>query len=179
LTLCNNTQSLIQNTVLDQITASIQTCLKDHDVSGYGRQVLMRYWEDGIPLSSNRVVYDLLIVLRNVTARVLTNTHPSSSSSPSPSPSPSSRQSHWTDSIDAPWSLLMKKPFAIAEKNQELAQSLRSVYVMSSGYYEDIHTFAESKSQDGNKWSPDAYMQEIKGISLVSLIGIVVYGVCN
>ncbi|CAO3596291.1 unnamed protein product [Absidia cylindrospora] len=166
LTLCNNTQSLIQNNVLDQISTSIQACLKDHDVSGYGRRVLARYWEDGMPLSSNRVVYDLLVVLRNVTARVLTQTDPSNSVLSSPSSVGKYRKHHWTDTIDESWTVLMKKPFAIAEKNQELAQSLRSVYVMSSGYYEDIHKFAEGGSQAGNKWSPDAYMQEIKGISL-------------
>lgn len=163
LVLCNKTQSLIQNTMLDQISTSIQTCLKNHDVSGYGRRVLARYWEDGMPLSSNRVVYDLLIVLRNVTARVLMQSDPATFSS-----SGKLQKAHWTHTISGSWELLMKTPFNTADKQQELAQSLRSVYVMSLGYYEDIHNFSKTGDQNGNKWSSDAYMQEILGVSLVS-----------
>ncbi|KAI8097412.1 uncharacterized protein BX664DRAFT_326316 [Halteromyces radiatus] len=167
LILCTNTQSLIQDTVLEQIATSIQTCLKDHDVSGYGRRVLARYWEDGMPLSSNRVVYDLLIVLRNVTARVLAQADPSNNEPSTPSVLVGkTRKSHWTDTIDTAWSALMKKPFDTSNKNQELNHSLRSVYVMSSGYYEDVRKFAENQDQNDNKWATDGYMQEIMGTSL-------------
>ncbi|CAO3637256.1 unnamed protein product [Cunninghamella echinulata] len=168
LTLCVNTQALVQDSVLEQISTIITTCLKNNDVTSYSRRVLARYLEDGIPLSSNRIVYDLLVVLRNVGARVLAQEDPANNHSNSSSLKSTTKTNkvHWTNAIDHSWSTLMKNAFNAEQKDQKLASSLRSVYVMSIGYYEDIRKFAEKSAQEGEKWAIDAYMQEIMGTSL-------------
>lgn len=170
LALCVNTQALVQDSVLEQIGTIITTCLKNNDVTSYSRRVLARYLEDGIPLSSNRIVYDLLVVLRNVGARVLAQEDPANNHSDSSSLKSTAKTNkvHWTNTIDRSWSTLMKNAFNVEQKDQKLASSLRSVYVMSIGYYEDIRKFAEKSAQDGEKWAIDAYMQEIMGTSLVN-----------
>ncbi|KAI8067784.1 hypothetical protein BC940DRAFT_340507 [Gongronella butleri] len=159
--LCNNTQKLIHDQLLEQINSAIGTCFKDHDVSVYSRRVLARYAEQGTPLSSNRVLYDWLLVLRNVTARVIANADPSA-----PIKLHAHRMNHWLDTIDGPWSVLMQHPIDAATKTSELTQSLRPVYAMAIDYFEEIREFAKKQREDGQKWSPDAYMHEIMGISL-------------
>ncbi|KAG0179232.1 phosphatidylinositol-4- kinase [Apophysomyces sp. BC1034] len=163
LALCQNTQPLIQDETLDHIRVAITTCLKEHDVTDYSRRVLARYWEEGVPLSSNRVVHDLLIVLRNVTARVITGL-----ADPVNKAFCKNRlkKLHLTTDIEDAWSTLMRNTAQITERSETLKKNLRGVYVMSLGYYEDIRKYAERSAQDGKKWAPDAYMQEILGTSL-------------
>lgn len=171
LALCHNTQFLIQDETLDNIRDAITACLKEHDASAYSRRVLQKYYEDGLPLSSNRVVYDLLVVLRNVTARVIANSTPDTAAH---APSTNPRKVHLTRDIEHAWTELMRctgpgvrrTGVAAADKDELLNKNMRSVYVTSLGYYEDISKYAST--QDDKKWAPDAYMQEIMGTSLVS-----------
>ncbi|ORX46095.1 hypothetical protein DM01DRAFT_1339741 [Hesseltinella vesiculosa] len=158
--LCNNTQSLINDKLLEQVNTSISTCLKDHDISVYSRRVLARYWELGMPISSNRVLYDWLLVLRNVCARVMAGADPAKATPLKPH-----RKNHWMDTIEAPWSTLMQQPITAASV-PELTASLRPVYATAIGYFEEICQFAEKQRQNGEKWTPDAYMHEIMAISL-------------
>ena len=176
LSLCHNTQFLIQDETLDNIRSAITTCLKDHDPLAYSRRVLNKYWEDGVPLSSNRVVHDLLIILRNVTARVIADSKPDASTE-TPSPAVNTlKKLHLTRDVEQAWTELMQKTASDTrrdfsndtEKDELLNKNMRSVYVTSLGYYEDIKKFADKTAEDGNKWAPDAYMQEIMGTSLVS-----------
>lgn len=172
LALCHNTQFLIQDETLDNIRTAITTCLKEHDATSYSRRVLNKYWEDGTPLSSNRVVYDLLVILRNVTTRVIADSHPDQSTTTTLSTTGGSKKLHLTRDVEHAWSELMKKtasgvrPTAAsdAEKDELLNKNMRTIYVTSLGYYEDIKKYAN----EGEKWAPDAYMQEIMGTSLVS-----------
>lgn len=172
LALCHNTQFLIQDETLDHIRTAITTCLKEHDATSYSRRVLNKYWEDGTPLSSNRVVYDLLVILRNVTTRVIADSHPDPSTTTALSTTAGSKKFHLTRDVEHAWSELMKKtasgvrPTAAsdAEKDELLNKNMRTIYVTSLGYYEDIKKYAN----EGEKWAPDAYMQEIMGTSLVS-----------
>lgn len=173
LALCHNTQFLIRDEILDGIRSAITACLKEHDPYAYSRRILQKYWEDGVPLSSNRVVYDLLIILRNVTARVIANTEPQPDAT-SPCPAVETlKKLHLTRDVEHAWSELMRKMASGGrpassndpEKDALLNKNMRSVYVTSLGYYEDIRKYA----QDGQKWAPDAYMQEIMGTSLVSV----------
>ncbi|KAF7723837.1 phosphatidylinositol-4- kinase [Apophysomyces ossiformis] len=163
LALCQNTQPLIQDETLDHIRVAITTCLKEHDATAYSRRVLQRYWEEGVPLSSNRVVHDLLIVLRNVAARVITDYSESTNSTISQK---RYKSLHLTKDIERAWSTLMRNTAKVNEKSELLKKNLRGVYVMSLAYYEDIRKYAEKSAQDGKKWAPDAYMQEILGTSL-------------
>ncbi|CDS12547.1 hypothetical protein LRAMOSA04741 [Lichtheimia ramosa] len=170
LALCHNTQFLIQDETLDHIRTAITTCLKEHDATSYSRRVLNKYWEDGTPLSSNRVVYDLLVILRNVTTRVIADSHPDPSTTTTLSTTAGSKKFHLTRDVEHAWSELMKKtasgvrPTAAsdAEKDELLNKNMRTIYVTSLGYYEDIKKYAN----EGEKWAPDAYMQEIMGTSL-------------
>ncbi|KAI9260781.1 hypothetical protein BY458DRAFT_258098 [Sporodiniella umbellata] len=67
--LCDNIQPLIVNKTLDLIKNAIDGCLQECDENSFSRKVLGNYWEDGMPLSSNRIIHDLLIILRNACAR--------------------------------------------------------------------------------------------------------------
>ncbi|KAI8996972.1 hypothetical protein BDB01DRAFT_769342 [Pilobolus umbonatus] len=173
LTLCRKGQSLIRDDTLDIIRIAITSCLKDAEESAYSRRVLARYWEDGAPLSSNRVVHDLLIVLRNISARVIAHTYPTSkTTTPIILPNDKLSKLNLTHEIDSAWSILMQNiarkihPEQPTEKEIQLGKTLKNVFAMSLNYYEDIRKFAERSIQEGNKWALDAYMHEIMGTSL-------------
>lgn len=167
LALCKNTQPLIRDDILDLIRISITSCLRDAEGTAYSRRVLARYWEDGIPLSSNRVIHDLLIVFRNVLARVLTHMQPSKETvTPLVVSKERFSKLYLPQDIEEIWSNLMQQPVK-HEEEPTLSKSLKLVYLMSLGYFEDIRKFAEKSIQEGRKWAPDAYMQEIMGTSLV------------
>jgi phosphatidylinositol 4-kinase len=176
LALCKNTQPLIRDDTLDMVRISITSCLKDAEGTAYSRRVLARYWEDGIPLSSNRIIHDLLIIFRNVQARVLAHAEPTSTS-PVTVASEELPKVYLPRDIEETWVQLMQEPAKnvhrankSTEKDLLLNKSLKHVYAMSLGYYEDIRKFAEKSTSEGRKWAPDAYMQEIMGTSLVSRI---------
>lgn len=173
LAIYKNMQPIIRDDTLDLIRISITSCLRDAEGTAYSRRVLARYWEDGIPLSSNRVIHDLLIVFRNILVRVLTHSQPKKST-PIIVATQKLARLHLPHDIEDSWSSLMQAPAkamnSIEESNNGklLNKSLKYVYLMSVGYFEDIHRFAEKSIQEGRKWAPDAYMQEIMGTSLVS-----------
>ncbi|CEP08014.1 hypothetical protein [Parasitella parasitica] len=166
LALCQNTQPLIRDDTLDLIRIAITSCLRDAEGTAYSRRVLARYWEDGIPLSSNRVIHDLLIVFRNVLARVLVCMQPSKDTA-TPLVVSQDRlcKLYLPQDVEEMWSTLMQQRLK-HEQDPQLCKSLRHVYSMSLGYFEDIRKFAEKSVHEGRKWAPDAYMQEIMGTSL-------------
>jgi phosphatidylinositol 4-kinase len=163
---------LIVDKTLDNIRNAIDTCLRDHDNDSHSRRVLANYWEAGMPLSSNRIIHDLLIILRNVTARVI------SLSSPRKEPVTQNdlKKLYLTTNIEHAWSGLMKKTAEgirppesdSSDMDKKLYKNLRGIYVMSLGYFDDIKKYAEKRENEGKKWSPDSYMKEIMGTSLVS-----------
>ncbi|KAI8379424.1 uncharacterized protein BYT42DRAFT_514723 [Radiomyces spectabilis] len=166
LTLYRNMQPLLQDATLEHIRNAITTCLRDHDPSASSRRTLSRYWENGIPLSSNRVVNDLVIILRNVTARVLVGSLATSETNVELSSS-KLKKAHLTQTIHQPWSTLLRERRDVHNENDEaLTSTLRGIYVISLGYYDDIRKYADKSTEDGKKWALDAYMQEIMGGSL-------------
>ncbi|CAO0794100.1 unnamed protein product [Mucor circinelloides] len=166
LALCQNTQPLIRDDTLDLIRISITSCLRDAEGTAYSRRVLARYWEDGVPLSSNRVIHDLLIVFRNVLARVLIHMKPTKDTvTPLVVPKERFSKLYLPQDIEEIWAQLMQQPAKI-EAETQLSKTLKHVYLMSLGYFEDIRKYAEKSIQEGRKWAPDAYMQEIMGTSL-------------
>lgn len=170
--ICENMHPLIVNQTLDNIRNAIDTCLSDHDEDSYSRRVLANYWEAGMPLSSNRIIHDLLIILRNVTARVIAVTKPEKGSIDQKD----LKKLHLTTNIEHAWSDLMKKTAGgirpeeteAGEMDKKLYKNLRGIYVMSLGYFDDIKKYAEKRENEGKAWSRDAYMKEIMGTSLVS-----------
>lgn len=175
LALCQHAQPLIRDDTLDLVRISISSCLKDAEPTAYSRRILTRYSDDKAPLSSNRVINDLLIVLRNVLARVIARTEPTpETKTPIVVSVEKSAKLYLPKDIGSSWSMLMqdtaKKAQSATEKDVSLKKSLKYVYALSLGYYEDIHRFAEKSTQEGKKWAPHAYMQEIMGTSLVSRI---------
>lgn len=175
LALCKNSQPLIRDDTLDLIRVSISSCLRDAEGTAYSRRVLARYWEDGVPLSSNRVIHDLLIVFRNVLVRVIAHSEPTLETvTPIIVPVKKFARLYLPHDVETSWSVLMqdtaKKIQQVTETDKLLNKSLKNIYAMSLGYYEEIRKFAEKSTQEGSKWAPDAYMQEIMGTSLVSSV---------
>lgn len=171
--ICENMQPLIVDKTLDNIRTAIDTCLAEPDHQTYSRRVLATYWESGMPLSSNRVIHDLLIILRNVAARVIALSKPTNNECIEES---DLKKLHLTINIEHAWSDLMKKVAEgvrpqdadLDEMDKKLNKNLRGIYVMSLGYFDDIRKYAEKRENEGKKWSPDSYMKEIMGVSLVS-----------
>ncbi|KAI8079556.1 uncharacterized protein B0P05DRAFT_541070 [Gilbertella persicaria] len=164
--LCENIQPLFVDSTLDHIKAAIDGCLKQSDKTSYSRRVLASYWEAGIPLSSNRIIHDLLIILRNVTARVIADDYAAL-----PVEHTSTSQLHLTTHIEHAWSGLMKKVAGgfrpqDDQVDQKLNKNLRGAYVMSLGYFDEIKRYAERRENEGKAWSLDSYMREIMGTSL-------------
>ncbi|KAI9340342.1 hypothetical protein BD770DRAFT_218479 [Pilaira anomala] len=166
-----NMQPLLVDRTLTNINLATDTCLSECDKEAYSRRVLSSYWEAGMPLSSNRVIHDFLITLRNVTARMI-----ASSSPVHETVTPKEfRKLHLTTNIESAWSELMKKTAEgirpedrqWTDLDRTLDKNLRSIYVFSLGYFDDIRKYAERRETEGKTWSPRSYMKEIMGTSLV------------
>ncbi|KAI8973784.1 hypothetical protein BDF20DRAFT_672088 [Mycotypha africana] len=99
-------QPLIVDKTLESMRKAIESSLNEDDSNAYTRHVLANYWETGVPLSSNRIIHDLLIILRNVTARVITLSKPNNGKS---TDTFDSKKLYRTTNIEAAWSDLMKK----------------------------------------------------------------------
>ncbi|CEG79179.1 Putative Phosphatidylinositol 4-kinase stt4 [Rhizopus microsporus] len=172
--LCDNIQPLIVDQTLETINHAIDVCLRERDVNDYSRQVLGHYWESGIPLSSNRIIHDLLVILRNVIARVITAAKPGEDDQEMNTLAFQPGTLHLTSSIESAWTQLMKKTAhtiqslnrSEGEQNLRIEKTLRGIYVMSLGYFDDIKKYAERRETEGKTWSRDSYMNEIMGTSL-------------
>ncbi|KAG0740375.1 hypothetical protein G6F23_008320 [Rhizopus arrhizus] len=175
LSLCKNIQSLLNDDTLDMVRVSITTCLKNAENNAYSRRVLAQYMEEDAPLSSNRIIHDLLIAFRNVLSRVLTHAAPDNSTAvPITLNSQQLSKMYLPCDIESIWSLLMENPskkFNVTTEqgsdiDKSLVKNIKQLFIMSLGYHDDIRKFAEKSVQEGTKWAPDAYMQEIMGTSL-------------
>ncbi|KAI9473410.1 MAG: hypothetical protein EXX96DRAFT_304862 [Benjaminiella poitrasii] len=173
--LCENSQALVREDTLDLVRISIASCLRDAEGTAYSRRVLACYFENKIPLSSNRIILDLLITFRNTIARNLVNGNRKKSQTCLAMNTKKLSSNHLTHTIERNyWSLLMQQAFERKSDEHEpvLKESLQYVYSMSLGYFGEIHKYAES--QDEKVWVMDTYMQEIMGTSLhvASLTGV-------
>ena len=174
--ICENIHPLIVDKTLDHIRNAIDACLQENNTESYSRRVLASYWEAGMPLSSNRIIHDLLIIMRNVTARVLSLSKPVCNNGPATEQE--LEKLYLTTHIEHAWSDLMKKtaegcrPMEANsnEIDRKLYKNLRGIYVMSLGYFDDIKKYAVKRENEGKTWSPDSYMKEIMGTSLVSVV---------
>lgn len=54
---------------LENIRTMVTTCLQNDDEHTPSRQVLDKYWSQGDPLGPNRIIYDVMVIFRNIMAR--------------------------------------------------------------------------------------------------------------
>ncbi|KAI8081307.1 uncharacterized protein BX664DRAFT_340096 [Halteromyces radiatus] len=116
---------------IDIIRTAITQCLETDDQQSPNRQTLITYWEKDEPMTFNRTVYDILVIIRNVLARnmasLLTsnnddnnnnnnnmdNNNNSNRRSPSTFipiyPDCCGRKPHLTQDIEYEWTLLLNK----------------------------------------------------------------------
>ncbi|KAI9022175.1 hypothetical protein CLU79DRAFT_815895 [Phycomyces nitens] len=169
------TQPLLKEHSLENIRCAISRCLNEHPATSYSRHILDRYWQSGMPLSGNRIVYDFLSTIRNVSIGVLGNINPRNVPDNWVCPeSPEDQKMAIKRPLECLRSTLLQQPTEridhslsdSVEKNILLNKNLRAIYVMSLGYYKDLREFAEKIVQDGKKWSIDIYMTEILSASL-------------
>ncbi|RUS21517.1 hypothetical protein BC937DRAFT_92429, partial [Endogone sp. FLAS-F59071] len=191
--LIRNMQPLLHNETLSHIRQAISNCLKATEHTAYSRRILAKYWEDG-PLSNNKIIFDMMILLRNALARVVVNremsvlshssapvadgvnvNHDSANRSTSGGPTSSESidireliRSDFCETwrISNPSSYYALPPTLEDAEREQLARGLRAVYVMSLGYFTDIKGFSDQSAADGKRFAPDAYWKDIMGTSL-------------
>ncbi|KAI8581455.1 hypothetical protein K450DRAFT_233176 [Umbelopsis ramanniana AG] len=160
LHIIQNTQPLIQNETLDHVRYAIDTCISERQSDDYCREIAKKYWDDKQPLSNNRLIYDLLVILRNVTGRMVTGQEPTKGQ----------KALNFTDTCnilaDSASKIMRPSSADASEKDQQLSKAMRGVYVMSLGYYEDVKELDNSTSSEIKASSSEAYMAGIMASSL-------------
>ncbi|KAI7897758.1 uncharacterized protein BX663DRAFT_527118 [Cokeromyces recurvatus] len=170
LSLYENTKVLIRDDTLDLIQVSITSCLRDAEESAYSRCVLARYLQDGIPLSSNKFILDLLVIFRNILFRILTNNNEKTEIYPALDIKKLSKFHLITEKNC--WNLLLQQPItAINDIEEDLEKCLKHVCEISLDHLNEIRKYC----QEEKSWVVDAYMQEIMSISLHILSLITTY----
>jgi phosphatidylinositol 4-kinase len=164
LSIIQNTQPLIQNETLDHVRYAIDTCIAERGSDDYCRQVAKKYWDEKQPLSNNRLIYDLMMILRNVTGRMVT----AHETKLAKEKCALSFEDACTYLVDRPSIVVRPSSADASDKDKQLSKAMRGVYVMSLGYYEDVKKLDSSTSSEMKAQSSEAYMAEIMASSLVS-----------
>ncbi|CAO3608584.1 unnamed protein product [Cunninghamella echinulata] len=79
---CSHLRSMTKQQAMENIKNAITTCIHDNkndndnendndNTLSASRQLLKIYWENEVPLTPNRIIYDSMIVIRNTLARML------------------------------------------------------------------------------------------------------------
>lgn len=169
LSIIQNTQPLIQNETLDHVRYAIDTCISERQSDDYCREIAKKYWDDKQPLSNNRLIYDLLVILRNVTGRMVTDQEPAKGH----------KTLNFTDTCniltDRASKVIRPSSADASDKDQQLSKAMRGVYVMSLGYYEDVKELDNSTSSEIKASSSEAYMAGIMASSLVRTLRKMLY----
>lgn len=130
----------------------------------YCSQMLQGYWKAGIPFSNNRIIYDLLILLRNSLAR---NLRPDEPRSDSTFCHDTFQELHLTKTLEhSKWSQLLDVCLPghdDVERTPDFIKCLSAIYVTCLEYYQDVkgYTSSQQKTRDG-------YLIFIMGLCLVS-----------
>ena len=211
--ICINTRGLINNNVLDSVRKAVKHCLVHDATTDESQRVLRIYWNAHMPLSGNRMIYDLLIIWRNTLAHIIARPDMVISSSTSTQYPlaqedncrrfrPKFKDLYLTTEIEEVWSVLMERTQRehnnnsneqqdssghlspsmpttvygrqqqqatddIKQANDNMAQILSNIFVMSLGYYADAKHYFLENYKTGKKPDKDGYMHEIMGLSLV------------
>ncbi|KAF9427764.1 phosphatidylinositol-4- kinase, partial [Podila epigama] len=145
--------------------------VKQETNNSNARSVLTQYAEEGIVLSSNRVVLQVLTVKRNMIGCLIHShrTLPSStrSSSPAPTGAPVAQPAPLTSpSFDEIWTSLLTAAVDLTTAGPvDLTKIMRTEYIMSLQFFSDMRSFANELLAQGNV-SFEFYYSEIMGISL-------------
>jgi phosphatidylinositol 4-kinase len=149
----NNMHLFTRQDTLTIIRSSITDCVQ-HGAGTPSRRILDKYWQQNDPLTPNRMIYDTMVLLRNILARHLCNTAPPQLESLVEGTTP-----HLTRGIMQAWSTLIRTPVA-RQDDDETGKHLRAMYVTSMDYYQDL----QKKGSTAKTW----YRMEIMGTCLVS-----------
>ncbi|KAI8142097.1 hypothetical protein BJV82DRAFT_617170 [Fennellomyces sp. T-0311] len=159
-----SSHDLINDNVLDAVRKSISACLESDTADMASRHILSNYWNARMPLSSNRMICDLLIIWRNCLARIVSNC--GATTGPQEDRfCPDYADMYLTTRIKEPWTKLMERTqhdTPPEELSRELVQKLNGTYVMSLGYYVDAKDYLQEHGVQGK----DGYMREIMGLGL-------------
>lgn len=150
-----NTMHLFtQQKTLTIIRSSITDCLQN-GAGTPGRRILDKYWQQSDPLTPNRMIYDTMVLFRNIMARHLCNNAPPPLDTLTEGTTP-----HLTHGIMQAWSTLIRTPVTRQnDGNSETEEHLRAMYVTSMDYYQDL----QKKGSTAKTW----YRMEIMGTCLV------------
>lgn len=167
LSIIQNTQPLIHNETLDHVRYALDKCVGERGPDDYSRQIAKKYWDEQQPLSNNRLIYDLMVILRNVTARMVVGQEPKAHLS---------KKEHSAQTFQDTCRMLVDRESVLtrpssedaSEKVNQLSKAMRGAYVMSLGYYEDVKKLDSSTSSELKSQTSEAYMPEIMASSLVS-----------
>jgi phosphatidylinositol 4-kinase len=161
LSIVQNTQPLIQNETLDHVRYALDSCIAERGPDDYSRQIARKYWDEQQPLSNNRLIYDLLVILRNVTARMVVGQEPKADTF---------RKEYSTQTFQDTCRMLVTRESVVIRPSSEDAsdKSNQLSKAMSLGYYEDVKKLDSSTSTELKAQTSEAYMPEIMASSLVS-----------
>jgi hypothetical protein len=138
------------------------TVIKQDTTNSYAYRVLMQYADEGIVLSSNRVVLQVLTVKRNMIG-CLIKAHLEKAHNKEKSPAPTAPTSTGFDEV---WVSLLTTPVRVsAVGSVDLTKIMRTEYIMSLQFFADMRSFANELLAQGNV-SYEFYYTEIMGISL-------------
>lgn len=135
------------------------------DRFSYCHQMLEGYWKAGIPFSNNRIIYDLLILLRNSLAR---NLRPDDPQLDITFCHDTFQKLHLTKTLEhSKWSQLLDVCLPghdDVERSPEFIKCLSAIYVTCLEYYQDVKRYTSSQQKIRN----DGYLIFIMGLCLVS-----------
>ncbi|OZJ03933.1 hypothetical protein BZG36_03611 [Bifiguratus adelaidae] len=188
--LVQNLRPIIQGELLNRMRDALTNTLTSDEVSPYCRQVLKKHSEI-TPLSNNKIIDEILLMLRNVLARVLVHmTMEREHKNEADDGTRDYLQSNGTLSTKKkdPFDLTFQEVWerVVQERSQthanakaegdassnlheQLDKNLRGIYVMSMGYFEDIKYYVEKNRDQGNDDatpSIDVYWRDIMASSL-------------
>ncbi|KAI8342828.1 hypothetical protein BC941DRAFT_509709 [Chlamydoabsidia padenii] len=138
-----------------KLLTNLQTIISP-DTNDKTRRVLAKYWDQGEPLTSNRIIYDVMILFRNILARNL-----ASSDTPLFTLLQVGPGSHLTGGITQAWTRLLSTPVTLRTNDwQRTEKNLKAMYVTSMDYYQDL------RNQFNTGGSRPCYSMEIMGTCL-------------
>ncbi|CAO3599597.1 unnamed protein product [Absidia cylindrospora] len=205
-------QGFTTQETLENIRTMITACLQSDDENTPSRRILDMYWRQGDPLSPNRIIYDVLVIFRNILARNIAYCSTTctengdgvvdhedrrlSASMAMDMESLLKSNPHSTQCMEKTWAILMKRPGYICSSDGENStasasidvhckgkkrvnslqddgsntltkRNLRSMYVTSMEYYQDLRNEIMATKKSGvSKPSQTHYMMVIMGTSL-------------
>lgn len=167
--LVHQSQLLIQNDCIQEISLTLETVIQSTDSSlNYAKRLLSRYSIKGYPLSGNGVIFGLTTLMRNMLSRAILLIN-----------SNSYNNNH--DGIDSTlmtfddvWDSLGTNKMEISKPVTDyVRKALRKTYVMSLQYFSELTVIMEKIMAQNTDYPAALYAREIMSASLVFIISLV------